>query len=91
MTVQGCQKSKRMIFQMKRLKLLPLILVEKQLTVTFKVQKRSIMKNSIEKIIFSIIFSVENKLSMTFKGHLKGKMKISIEMFEALVIIIICM
>ena len=58
-----------MIFQMGRLKLLPLVLVEKQLRGTFKDHKKSIMKNLMGKLILSVIFSVENQLSVTFKGR----------------------
>ena len=67
--VQWRQSSKTMIFQMKRLTLLPLLLVEKRLRVAFKEHEKSIVKHVIEKLTFSSILSVKNQLSVTFKGR----------------------
>ena len=68
-TVQWRQSSKTMIFQMKRLKLLLLLLVEKRPRVAFKEHEKSIVKNVIEKLTFSSILSVKNQPSITFKGR----------------------
>ena len=52
---------------------------------TFKEQEKSIAKNLIEKLTFSVIFSVKNQLSVNFKRRQKSKMKIPIEMFKVFV------